>query len=81
MECDGGSRGVPNMDEYVASARAHWGNRFTRNGVPTADSTASWAGSSAGATGAARGRTRHACARSWERGARTEPAVVRPARA
>lgn len=25
------------MDEYVASARAHWGPRFTANGVPAAD--------------------------------------------
>ena len=25
------------MDEYVASARSHWGPRFTANGVPAAD--------------------------------------------
>lgn len=25
------------MDEYVASARAHWGPRFTANGIPVAD--------------------------------------------
>ncbi len=25
------------MDEYVASARSHWGPRFTANGVPVAD--------------------------------------------
>lgn len=30
-------RGIWSIDDYVASTRAHWGPRFTANGVPAAD--------------------------------------------